>query len=135
MNESTKCKKKCIYSIKKTDNIKILHLLESSRSLQQTVPLSFLLQFFVNTADLSRFSLANSFQATLWREIIGLSFKQNMRSTLAWGFHKFIAWFLWGIFNRKKYLESNQLYTRRFFILPTSCPTYSYIQCLSSGSV
>ena len=50
-------------------------LIESSRSLQQTVPLSFLLQFFVNTADLSRFSLANSFQATLWRGIIGLSFK------------------------------------------------------------
>ena len=89
---------------KQTNNIQYytVHLLESRRSFRWTVRLSsatngastFLLRFFVDSAHLFGFSLTNLFHATLWHEIIGLSFKYHTRSTSAWIFHEFNARFL-----------------------------------------
>ena len=105
MNEYTNWWEKCIYSIKKKKNniqYYTVHLLESRRSFRWTVRLSsatngastFLLRFFVDSAHLFGFSLTNLFHATLWHEIIGLSFKYHTRSTSAWIFHEFNARFL-----------------------------------------
>jgi hypothetical protein len=83
MNKSTKYRKKCIYSIKKADNISCYSHWNKARSFRGTLCLSsasyeesiFLFQFFVKTTDLFRSSLASTIHATSESQVIGLSFK------------------------------------------------------------